>query len=62
MMASQHRAACALIVGAVIVSVGLTAQAQRGGNQRGQDRSERFQTGGQIEGNVPYDGRFTFAR
>jgi hypothetical protein len=60
MMASQHRAACALIVGAVIVSLGLTVQAQRG--QRGQRDNERFQTGGQIEGNVPYDGRFTFVR
>lgn len=61
MMASKHRSACALIVGAVIVSLGLTVQAQRG-NQRGQRDNERFQTGGQIEGNVPYDGRFTFVR
>lgn len=64
MMASTHRAASALIVGAVIVSLGLTVQAQRGGGQRGQrgGGEERFQTGGQIEGNVPYDGRFTFVR
>ena len=60
MMASQHRAACALIVGAVIVSLSLTVQAQRG--QRRPRDNERFQTGGQIEGNVPYDARFTFAR
>ena len=62
MMASQHRAACVLIVGAVIVSLGLTVHAQR--NQRGQrgDRNERFQGMAQIEGNVPYDGRFTFVR
>ncbi len=59
MMASQHRAAYALIVGAVIVSLGLTVQAQRG---RGQRDPERFQTGSQLEGNVPYDGRFTFVR
>ena len=59
MMASQHRAACALIVGAVIVSLGLTVEAQRG--QRG-DRSERFQGMAQIEGNVQYDARFTFVR
>jgi hypothetical protein len=59
MIALQHRAAGALIVGAVIVSLGLTVQAQRG---RGQRDNERFQTGGQIEGNIPYDGRFTFAR
>ena len=60
MMASRHRSALGLIVGAVIVSVGLSVQAQR--NQRGQDRSERFQTGGQLEGNVPYDAQFTFVR
>jgi hypothetical protein len=65
MRASGHRAAAALIVGAVIVSLGLTLQAQRGGGQgrgRQQGGSERFQTGGQIEGNIPYDGRFTFVR
>ena len=57
MMALRHRSAFALIVGAVIVSLGLTVQAQRrqGGN-------ERFQGMAQIEGNIPYDGRFTFVR
>ena len=64
MMASKHGSACALIVGAVIVSLGLTVQAQRGGGQRGQreDRSERFQSAAMIEGNIPNDGRFTFVR
>src|SRR5688572_12608211 len=60
MMASQHGSACALIVGAVIVSLGLTVQAQRRGQR--EDRFERFQGMAQIEGNVPYDGRFTFVR
>ncbi len=61
MMASKHRAACALIAGAVVVSLGLTVQAQRGGRQRG-GGFERFQGVTQIEGNIPYDGRFTFVR
>ncbi|MCR4375877.1 MAG: hypothetical protein NUW22_13620, partial [Acidobacteria bacterium] len=61
MSTSGTRAAAALIAGAVIVSLGLTLQAQRGGGrQRG--GNERFQTGGQIHGNIPYDGRFTFVR
>ena len=62
MMASKHGSAYALIVGAVIVSVGLTVEARQG-NQRGQrGGNERFQAAAMIEGNVPYDGRFTFVR
>lgn len=61
MRAGGQRAAMALIVGAVIVSLGLTLQAQRGGGrQRG--GGERFQQATQIEGNVPYDAQFTFVR
>ena len=62
MKRTGHRAAWALILGAVIVSLGLTAQAQRGNNRQRGGGDERFQTGGQIHGNVPYDGRFTFVR
>ena len=62
MMASKHGSAYALIVGAVIVSLGLTAEARQSRGQRGQRDNERFQTGGQMEGNVPYDARFTFVR
>jgi hypothetical protein len=61
MMASRYRSATALIAGAVIVSLGMTVQAQRNGQRRNQD-NERFQTGGQVEGNIPYDGKFTFVR
>ena len=57
MMASRRGAAGALIVGAVVVSLGLTVEAQR--RQRG---FERFQSAAMIEANVPYDGRFTFVR
>lgn len=62
MKRTSHRAAWALILGAVIVSLGLTAQAQRGSNRQRGGGDERFQTGGQIHGNIPYDGRFTFVR
>jgi hypothetical protein len=62
MMASTHRAAWALVVGAVMLSLGLTVEAQRGGGRQRGGFDERFQTMAQIEGNVPYDGRFTFVR
>ncbi len=62
MSATRHRAAWALIVGAVIVSLGFTLDAQRRGRQRGGGGFERFQQGGQIHGNIPYYGRFTFVR
>ena len=59
MSITGRRAAWALIVGAVLVSLGLTVEAQRGGGrQRG--FGGRFQP--VINGNVPYDGRFTFVR
>ncbi len=57
MTTSAHRAAAAVVVGAIVVSLGLTVQAQR---RRG--GFDRFAAATMIEGNVPYDGRFTFAR
>jgi Domain of unknown function (DUF4159) len=62
---STQRKSVAFIVTAVLISAGLTVQAQRGGQRGGgrqQGSGERFQGAAMIEGNVPYDGRFTFVR
>ncbi len=56
---SLQRRGVVWIVLAVLVCLGLNLQAQRGGQRGG---GERFQTGGRIEGNLPYDARFTFVR
>ena len=57
----MHRRSAAFVVVAVLICAGLTVQAQRGGNrQRG--GGERFQGAAMIEGNLPYDGQFTFVR
>lgn len=56
---STQRRSVAFVAAAVLVSLGLTVQAQRGNRQGG---GERFQGAAMIEGNVPYDGKFTFAR
>lgn len=56
-----HRRSAAFVVVAVLISAGLTVQAQRGGNRQ-QGGGERFQGAAMIEGNLPYDGRFTFVR
>lgn len=50
----------AFVVGALVISAGLTLHAQRG--QRNMGGGERFQGAASIEGNIPYDGRFTFVR
>lgn len=60
MKMTRRRAAWALIVGAVVVSFGLTVEAQRGFGGRQRGFGGRFRP--VIHGNVPYDGRFTFAR
>jgi hypothetical protein len=58
-MLRAHRKSIAVIVGAVLVSLGLTVHAQRGRNRGGQERFSGFI---RLEGNLPYDGRFTFVR
>ncbi len=62
-IAPAQRRSIAFIAMAVLICTGLTLQAQRGRTQgqRG-GGNERFQTAGRIEGNLPYDGRFTFVR
>jgi hypothetical protein len=55
-----QRTSVAFIVASVLISWGLTLEAQRGGGrQRGGDRGS---ANVRLEGNLPYDGRFTFVR
>jgi hypothetical protein len=59
---TTQRRSIAFIVTAVLISLGLTVEAQRGfGGQRGggDGRNQGFL---RIEPNLPYDGRFTFVR
>jgi len=59
---TTQRRSIAFIVAAVLISLGLTVEAQRGfGGQRGggDGRNQGFL---RIEPNLPYDGRFTFVR
>lgn len=57
---TTQRRSLAFIVTAVLISLGLTVEAQRGfGGQRGGGRNQPFVL---IEPNLPYDGRFTFVR
>ncbi len=57
---TTQRRSLAFIVAAVLISLGLTVEAQRGfGGQRGDGRGRGLV---QIEPNLPYDGRFTFVR
>lgn len=60
---TAHRRSIAFVVVAILVSVGLTVQAQRGfgGNQR-RGGEDRFSGAVRLESNLPYDGRFTFVR
>lgn len=56
-----HRRAVTFIVAAVLISLGLTVQAQRG-NRRFGGGEDRFSGNVRLESNLPYDGRFTFVR
>jgi hypothetical protein len=60
-LTTTHRRSVAFILAAVAISLGLTVDAQRGFGQRrgGGERNSGFV---RLEGNMPYDGRFTFVR
>ncbi|MBM3751593.1 MAG: DUF4159 domain-containing protein [Acidimicrobiia bacterium] len=60
-LSTTQRRSIAFIVTSILISLGLTVEAQRGFSQR-RGGEDRFSGNIRLEGNQPYDGRFTFVR